>query len=322
MRGILILNVGSPETKERDSVKHFIGEMLSDPLLLTVPNKIRNILAQKIIAPLRASNSAHHYSLIWDNEHNCSPLLYHSQILAQKIEQETGMRTEIAMRYSTPPILDALLRLEECSPALREVIVVPMFPHYAESSYKTAIDAVGRIFYKKPYSFKLKVLEPFYNDSAYIQALAYTLKPFVERAYDRLVFSFHSLPLSHEQKARDKGRQFDYVYQLKETIRLLSKELGINPKKNRVVYSSAIGPKWLAPSLNETMKTMPKEGIKKIIVICPGFPIDNIETLYDVTIKAKELFIKNGGEEFNFVPGLNSQGHWCEAIIKMVTRKV
>ncbi|GAB6011715.1 ferrochelatase [Viscerimonas tarda] len=322
MRGVLILNVGSPETKDKEKVKQFIGEMLSDPLVLTVSCKFRDILAKKIIAPCRASRSAAKYSLIWDNEHNTPPLVYHSQMLANKIKEETGLCVEIAMRYGNPQIPDALQRLEACCPALHEVVVVPMFPQYAESSYQTAIDAVGQYFFKQPYPFKLKILEPFYNDMAYIQALSASLKPFVTKPYDRLIFSFHSLPLSHEQRARKKGKQFDYVYQIKESIRLVSKELGIDPKKNRVVYSSAMGKKWLEPGLNSAMKTMPGEGVKKVIVVCPGFPADNLETLYDVNIKAKEIFLENGGEEFSFVPCLDSESYWVNAVIKMVTRKI
>lgn len=320
MRGILILNVGSPKTTNKEDVKSFIGEMLSDPLVLTVSDKIRDILAKKIIAPLRASNSSAHYSLIWDNEHHSSPLVYNTRLLAEKIEKGTGLITEIAMRYGEPSISEALNKLEKRCPSLHEVVVLPMFPQYAESSYQTAIDAVGRYFYKKPHSFKLKITEPFYSDPAYIQALATSLKPHTEKPYDRLVFSFHSLPLSHEQKAREKGKQFDYVFQIKETIRLVTKELAIDPNKNRVVYSSAMGSSWLKPSLNESMKNMPTEGIKKIIIICPGFPADNLETLYDVDIKAKEIFLKNGGEEFTFVHGLNSEDYWVDGIIKMVTR--
>jgi ferrochelatase len=296
--------------------------MLSDPLLINLSDPFRNILAKKIIAPLRCSGSAARYSLIWDKKRNLSPLIAHSQALALKIASATGMKVEIAMRYGDSFGIEAALqRLNESNPALHEVMVVPMFPHYAESSYQTIVDAVGRCFFKNPYAFKLKILEPFYNDQAYISALATRLKPFVEQPYDRLIFSFHSLPLKHQQRAREKGKQFDYVYQIKETIRLVSKELKIDPKKNRAVYSSAICKKWLAPCMDEVMKSMPREGQKNIIVACPGFPADNLETLYDINIRAREIFRKNGGESFRFAPCLNSEDFWAEAIVKMVTRK-
>ncbi len=319
MKGILLLNTGSPNSKNREDVKYFIGAMLSDPLVMTVPDLIRNTLAKKIIAPLRASASAAHYSLIWDDEHNASPLIYNTQMLAKKLEESTGMPVEIAMRYCLPTIPDALNRLKERCATLHEVVVVPMFPQYAQSSYQTAVDAVGHCFYQKPHSFRLKILQPYYDEQGYIQALAKSLKPHVEKEYDRLVFSFHSLPLSHVEAGWKKGKDFDYVYQLKETVRLVTKELEIDPKKNRIVYSSAIGKKWLEPDLDKTMEELPGTGVKKVIAVTPGFPADNLETLYDIGIVARENFMKNGGEEFTFVPCLNAEDYWVEGLILIIT---
>lgn len=322
VRGIIIINTGSPASKSKEDVKWFIGAMLSDPKVMTIPNWTRNILAKNIIAPLRCSGSAKHYELIWDNKHDASPLIFNSLKLAEKIESESGMPVEVAMRYGNPDIKSALTCMQKRCPSLHEVVVVPMFPQYAESSYQTVIDEVGRIFYQNSYSFRLKIVEPFYNNQAYIQALACKMRPFVAKPYARLIFCFHSLPLSHEERARKKGKDFDYVYQIKETVRLVSKELGIDPKKNRVVYSSAIGRNWLEPSLTETMKQLPKQGVKNIITLTPGFPADNLESLFDIDIEARDIFMDNGGEEFRFIPCLNSEDYWAHAIIKMVIRKV
>lgn len=319
MRGLLIVNTGSPKSNSREDVKWFIGAMLSDPLVLSAPDWYRTILAKKIIAPLRASNSAEHYSLIWDYEHDASPLIYHTQQLAKKIEDATELPVEIAMRYGSPSIEDSFQRLMDKCPTLHEVVVCPMFPQYAQSSYQTVVDLIGKCFYRQSYPFRLRILDPFFDEPAYTHALSLSLKPFVEKEYDRLVFSFHSLPLSHEEAGRAKGRRFDYVYQIKETIRLVTNELGIDPNKNRIVFSSAIGKKWLEPDLDKTMEMMGKEGLDRIIVITPGFPADNLETLFDIDINAREIFTKNGGKELDFVPGLNSEDYWAEAVIKMVT---
>lgn len=322
MRGILIINTGSPKTKNREDVKFFIGAMLSDPLVMTAPDWLRTTLATRIIAPLRASNSASHYSLIWDDKHTESPLLYNTQQLAKKIEKATSMPVEIAMRYGSPSIPEALSKLKAKCATLHEVVVVPLFPQYAQSSYKTVVEAIGNHFYKKPYSFRLKIVEPYYDDPNYIHALAESLKPHIAKGYDRLVFSFHSLPLTHVEIGWEKGKDFDYVYQIKETVRLVSKELDIDPKKNRIVYSSAIGRKWLKPDLNETMKQLPIDGSKRVITITPGFPADNLETLYDIGIVARDNFMKAGGEEFTFVPCLNFEQYWVEGLIKIITNKV
>lgn len=322
MRGILLLNTGSPQTKERKDVKYFIGAMLSDPLVMSVPGIIRNVLAKGIIAPCRASTSASHYSLIWDNEHNESPLLHNTRMLGKKIEESTGLPVEVAMRYGSPTITDGLAKLKDKCATLHEVVVVPLFPQYAQSSYQTAVDAVGNVFYQKPHSFRLKILPPYYKEPDYIHALSESLKPYLEKQYDRLVFSFHSLPLSHVDAGWKKGKDFDYVYQLKETVRLVTKELGLEPKKNRIVYSSAMGQKWLEPDLNKTMQEFPSEGVKKIIIITPGFPADNLETLYDVGIVAEDIFLKNGGESFDFVPCLNFHDYWTEGLVRIVTKIV
>lgn len=322
MRGILIINTGSPKTKNREDVKFFIGAMLSDPLVMTVPDWIRTTLATKIIAPLRASSSASHYSLIWDDTQTESPLLYNTNQLAKKIEEATNMPVEVAMRYGLPSIPEALKRLQDKCTTLHEVVVLPLFPQYAQSSYKTVVEAIGNHFYKRPHSFRLKIIEPYYNDPGYIHALAESLKPHIEKGYDRLVFSFHSLPLAHVEIGWQKGKDFDYVYQIKETVRLVSKELDIDPKKNRIVYSSAIGRKWLKPDLNETMKQLPINGYKRVIAITPGFPSDNLETLYDIGIVARQNFMKAGGEEFTFVPCLNFEQYWVEGLIKIITNKI
>ena len=323
MRGILILNTGSPKTKNREDVKFFIGAMLSDPLVLsTVPNWFRDTLAKRIIAPLRASNSASHYELIWDNEHNESPLIYNSLQLAEKIESSTGLPTEVAMRYGSPSILDAFTRLKQKCATLHEVIVVPMFPQYAQSSYQTAVDEVGRCFMSKPQSFRIKFIEPYFNKPEYISALADSIRPFTENGYDKLVFSFHSLPIAHVEIGWKKGKDFDYVFQVKETVRLVTKELGIDPKKNRIVYSSAIGRKWLKPDLEETMKQLAESGTKKVIALTAGFPADNLESLYDIDIVAREAFESNGGKEFYFVPGLNAEDFWVEGLVKIISSKI
>lgn len=322
MKGVIILNTGSPKTQSREDVKFFIGAMLSDPLVLsTVPNWFRNTLAKRIIAPLRASNSASHYKLIWDNEHNESPLIYNSLQLAKKIEETTGMPTEIAMRYGNPSIDDAFDRLKNKCTSLHEVIIVPMFPQYAQSSYQTAVDEVARCFMSKPQPFRIKFIEPFYNEPEYISALATSITPFIENGYDKLIFSFHSLPIPQVEIGFNKGKGFDYVYQLKETVRLVTKELGVDPKKNRIVYSSAIGKNWLKPDLEETMKDLAKSGIQKVVALTAGFPADNLESLYDIDIVAREAFERNGGTDFNFVPGLNAQFFWVEGLIKIIARK-
>ncbi len=319
MRGVLLVNTGSPKTCERKDVKFFVRSMLSDPYVMTVPDWFRPILVDGLIIPLRQFSSTAHYRLIWDENKKDSPLLYYAKSLAHKLEAKTELPVEVAMRYGQPDVQSALERLMAKEQRLHEVIVLPLFPQYADSSYKTVVDEVGRVFFKRPYPFRLRFIEPYFNHPAYIRALATSLHPYVEKGFDKLVFTFHSLPLSHVEAGWKKGREFDYVFQTKETVRLLLKELDIDVKKTRQVYHSAMGSKWLKPDLDETLEALAKEGYKNVIVIAPGFAADNLETLYDIKLKAREQFFKHGGTQFNYVPCLNDEDYWVEDVIDIIT---
>ena len=319
MKGILLLNTGSPQSRKREDVKAFVGAMLLDPKLVSVPDWFRPILVKGIILPFRQYSSTAHYAAIWDEKQKHAPLIHHAYKLASKLEQVTQMTVEVAMRYEKPDVTSALKRLTERNDRLHEVIVFPLFPHYAESSYQTAVDEVIRAFGKQPYPFRIKFVEPYFADTGYIKALTDSLKPHLNDDYDKLICSFHSLPLSHVEAAWARGKEYDYVYQAKETIRLLQKELNLDPKKTRLTYHSAIGSKWLGPDLEEVLATLAKEGKKKVIAICPGFAADNLETLYDINIKARKLFLKHGGEKFTFIPCLNSNEPWVEAITQIIS---
>ncbi|MDR1881310.1 MAG: ferrochelatase [Prevotella sp.] len=319
MKGVLLVNTGSPDTCARQDVKAFIRAMLSDPYVMTAPDWFRPVLVNGIIIPLRLFGSTAHYKLIREHNRQASPLPGHAKSLAEKLEAFTGMPVEAAMRYGRPDIQLALERLAAKNNRLHEVIVLPLFPQYAESSYKTAVDAVGRIFFKRPYPFRLKFIEPYFRHPAYISALAKSIRPYMANGFDKLIFTFHSLPLSHIEEGWKKGKEFDYVYQTKETVNLVLKELDLEIKRTRQVYHSAMGRKWLGPGLTGIIKELAAEGAKKLLVIAPGFAADNLETLYDINIKAKKLFIDRGGSQLIFIPCLNSEDHWVESVAEIIS---
>ena len=321
MRGILLLNVGTPSECSKSAVEKFIGDMLSDPLVLDTFQPVSRFLARNIIAPLSASKSLEKYSQIWRKEQpSISPILFHMQQMAQKLEKQKDIPVEISMRYGEPSIEGAFNRLIEKCSQLSEVIVFPLFPHYAQSSTQTTIDEVLRVYNNYSYPFKLKIVNSYYNHSAYIKALSTHVKKHLTSDFDKLVFSYHSLPVHQIEKAWKKGRKFDYVYQLKETNQLLMKELGIdNKNKSLLFYSSQRRGNWLKPFLNENIADLPSLGWKNIAVISPGFAVDNLETLYDVDIEARKLFMKAGGEELIFIPSLNSEDYWIDALWKIIS---
>ena len=241
------------------------------------------------------------------------------QQLGKKMEQQKNVPVEIAMRYGSPSIKSAFDTLLKKCPSLTKVIVFPLLPHYAQSSTQTSNDEINRIYNDNTYPFEIKIIKPYYNHPAYIDALATHVKPYLTNNFDRLVFSYHSLPVHQVEKAWRKGKEFDYVYQLKETNQLLTKKLEVNPNKSLLFYSSQRGKGWLKPFLDKDIADLPKLGWKKIVILAPGFPVDNLETLYDIEIEARELFFKAGGEEFIFIPSLNANNYWVDAIWKIIS---
>ena len=319
MKGILLINVGTPAACNRKDVQKFIGDMLSDPLVMGKSEWMSGFLAKNIIAPASSRKSLEKYKLIWRKEDPAiSPILHFMQMLAQSLEKKKGIPVEIAMRYGEPNIEQALKNLEKKCPLLHEVIVFPLYPHYAQSTTQTTIDEIGRIFYKRPHSYRLKFVEPYFDHPAFINALAKNAEPYLADI-DKLVFSYHSLPIDQVEVAWKKGREFDYVYQAKETNRLFCEKLKIESQYTLLLYASQRGRNWLKPFLDTDISDLPGLGWKKVAVIAPGFPVDNLETLYDIDIQARELFMKAGGEKFVFVPSLNDADEWVEAVWKITT---
>lgn len=317
MKGILLVNIGTPAVCSKTAIGKFMGDMLSDPLITGMPEWISRFLARKIIAPFSSGRSLNKYRQIWRKEEPLiSPLIYNMQKLAQSLEEKKNIPVEIAMRYGEPTIEQGLKRLEKRCPLIHEVIIFPLYPHYAQSTTQTTIDEIGRIFYKRAHSYRLKLVEPYFNHPAFINALVKNAAPYLEDI-DKLVFSYHSLPVDQVEAAWKKGKEFDYVYQVKETNRLFCEKIKIPLQYTLLLYASQRGNNWLKPFLVTDIADLPRLGWKRVAVIAPGFPVDNLETLFDIDIQAREIFMKAGGEKFVFVPSLNYSDDWIEAIWKI-----
>lgn len=314
MRDLLLVNTGSPASPTPRDVRSFIEAMLSDPLVMTVPDWFRPILVKGLIGPFRQYASAKKYKLIWDEEHESSPIMYHSEELRNKLEKQLDFPVEIGMVYLKPSIYEGFQKLNERVSDLEEVVVLPLFPHYAESSYLAAVEAIKKQYEKGSFSFQLRIIEPYFDEHHYIEALSKTIEPYLKEEYERIIFNFHSLPLGHVEKGFEKGKEYDYVYQVKETVRLITDHFNLPDKMVRISFSSAFGRKWLEPSLVQMVENMAKSGVKKVLVLSPGFAMDNLETLYDIDIEARRVFTDHGGEVFSCLPCLNDNDDWVRAI--------
>ncbi len=326
--GIVLMNLGSPDSTEVKDVKKYLDEFLMDERVIDYPYLFRLLLVKGIITPTRSSKSAEAYKTIWTKEG--SPLIVNTKHLQQALQAVVDEPVEIAMRYGNPSpeaAFDALLKKK---PGLEEVIAIPLYPHYAMSSYETAVEYAREIYQKKKYPFKLTFIKPFYKEENYINALAQSIKPYVEKNYDQLLFSYHGVPGRHIRKSDITGchclkvdnccevdspaHEFCYRHQVFTTTKLVTEKLKIDKSKYSISFQSRLGKGWLMPFTDIRLAELPKEGVKKLVVVCPAFVSDCLETLEEIEERGKEIFMKAGGESYEMIPCLNSNPLWVKTI--------
>lgn len=323
------MNLGSPDSTEVKDVKRYLDEFLMDGRVIDKPWLFRLLLVKGIITPFRAAKSAEAYKTIWTKEG--SPLIVLTKELQQALQQAVKEPIEIAMRYGslTPDkAFDALLKRES---GLEEVIAVPLYPHYAMSSYETAVEHAKEIHQKKKYPFALKFIKPFYKESSYINALAENMRPSLEENYDHILFSYHGIPARHlhqndpaalkqcvaspgECAPGSAGYDTCYKRQVFTTTRLVMQQLNIPVSKYSISFQSRLGKGWLEPFTDKRLEEIPKEGIKKLLILCPAFVSDCLETLEEIEERGKEIFMEAGGELYRMIPCLNTHPLWVSAL--------
>ncbi|MGL4411800.1 MAG: ferrochelatase [Bacteroidales bacterium] len=312
----ILLNTGSPEELKQAAVKQFIGDMLSDEHVMGMPNFIRVPLARGIIAPFRASSSLERYKLIWGQGLE-SPLLRHSRVLASTCEELLCEPVELSMRYGLPNITTALSNINSRNLSLDSVTLFPLFPQFAVSSYYTAVEDAVKRLQANGFQGRIRVVKPYYNHPAYIKCVADGVRGSLEKGFDMLLFSFHSLPLSQIEEGEKKGVECDYKFQCLESARLIAQELGVSQDKYSVVWASAIGNSWQRPYMDEVVASLPSQGVSRLVITAPGFIVDNLESLYDLGCEAKDIFLKSGGVSFEFAHCVNES--FAESIV-MISR--
>lgn len=327
-KGILLMNLGSPNSTEVADVKKYLDQFLMDGRVIDKSWLMRALLVKGIIVPFRAPKSAEAYKTIWTKEG--SPLVVLTKQLQAALQNRIEEPVEIAMRYGNPSPEEAFDALLQRSPDLKEVIALPLYPHYAMSSYETAVEYAKEVHRKKKYSFKLDFIEPFYNEPHYIDALADVFRPYIHNDYGHLLFSYHGVPGRHIRKSDITGchclqvknccevaspaHAYCYRHQVLTTTKLVTEKLNISKEKYSVSFQSRLGKGWLTPFTDIRLAEMPAEGIKKLLIVCPAFVSDCLETLEEIKIRGKEIFMNAGGESFEMIPCLNTNPLWVEAI--------
>ena len=332
-RGIILMNLGSPDSTEVKDVKRYLLEFLMDERVIDYPYLLRLLLVKGIIVPFRAPKSAEAYKSIWTKEG--SPLIHLTKQLQHKLQEQLDEPVEVAMRYGNPTPLSAYQALLTKNPNLGEVILMPLYPHYAMSSYETAVEYMKEIHKKNKYSFKLITVKPYYNNKYYIQALAESITPYLGQDFDRLLFSYHGVPERHILKGDITGghclkfadcceidspaHQYCYRHQCFRTTTLVTTALGLPRNKFELSFQSRLGrDKWLTPYTAERLSELPKEGVKKVAVVCPAFVSDCLETLEEIAQQGKETFFHAGGKSFVMIPCLNIHPLWVATIAKWI----
>lgn len=332
-RGIILMNLGSPDSTEVDELRKYLNEFLTDKRVID-SWFVRNILMRNLIIPKRAPESAKAYRTIWTK--NGSPLVQFTRELVEKLQKEVAEPVSMAMRYGNPTMESAFELLLNKIPDLEEVIAIPLYPHYAMSSFETAVEYAKEVHRRKKYAFKLHFIAPFYKHPDYIHAMAENMKPCLQKDFDHLLFSFHGIPERHLIKTDPThehclqtadccsvfsvAHETCYRHQCLATMNLVAAELGIPNNKYSFSFQSRLGKQpWLKPYTDFRFQDMPAEGIKKLVVVCPSFVSDCLETLEEIEIRGKESFLGSGGEEYNMIPCLNTHPLWVKTLANWVS---
>ncbi|HET6765938.1 MAG TPA: ferrochelatase [Chitinophagaceae bacterium] len=331
-RGIILMNLGSPDSTGVKDVRKYLNEFLMDERVIDMPYLSRLLLVKGIIVPFRAPRSAEAYKTIWWKEG--SPLIELTKQLQAAVQRQTRETVTIAMRYGNPSPKDAYDELVGKVEGLEEVILFPLYPHYAMSSYETAVECMKEVHAKENYKFRLTTIKPYYNNADYINAMTENMKPYLNEDYDHILFSYHGVPARHIKKSDSTGshclqvenccevscpaQEFCYRHHCFTTTKLITSQLNIPADKFSISFQSRLGKGWLEPFTDIRLEQMPKEGIKKLLIICPAFVSDCLETLEEIAEGGKETFMHAGGESYKMIPCLNVHPLWVSTIANWI----
>ncbi len=331
-KAILLMNLGSPDSPKTKDLKPYLSQFLMDERVIDVNKWLRAFLVKGIIVPFRSPQSAKKYKTIWTEEG--SPLVVTTKKLAVLVGENTSIPVYYSMRYGNPATEKVLRQIHIDHPDVKELIALPLYPHYAMSSYETAAVQVTALHTAANYRSALKIVSPFYNNDDYINALAASIKPYIEKPYDHILFSYHGIPERHVKKTdcththclqvadccqvSSPAHAFCYRHQIITTTNLVAEKLGIEKGKYSFSFQSRLGrDAWLKPYTAKLLGELPAKGIKKLVVVCPAFVSDCLETLEEMGEEGDEIFMEAGGESFTLVPCMNTSQQWVETVVKL-----
>ena len=316
--GVLLINLGTPDSTKWLDIRKYLKQFLSDRRVIEVNPILWQIILNVFILNLRPSKTAEAYKKIWMKNEDMSPLRYYtimqSKKLSNKINEE-NIIIDYAMRYGNPSIFSKMNLLQKSG--CEKIIILPLYPQYAAPTTATVCDEVYRVLMKMRWQPSLQIVPHYESEPLYIDALKKSLEKKISELNwkpDLVIASYHGIP----KKYFDKGDPYHcYCH---KTTRLLSEKIN-NKIEIRTTFQSRFGPQeWLQPYTDKTLENLPKEGKKKVLVICPGFSSDCVETLEEINMQGKETFIDNGGKNFETVPCLNDSEEHIELLHYLIDK--
>lgn len=330
--GVLLINLGTPAAPTTPAVRAYLNEFLSDPCVIDLPVIARFLLLQLIILPFRSSKSAEAYQQIWTDAG--SPLMVHSVELQQQLQAQLGetYQVELSMRYGQPSIYSALQKMQS---TCDQVFVVSLFPQFALATNISVEREVNRSARSLGMQDKLAWLAPFYAEPWYIESLASSIQPYVEQEKaDCLLLSYHGLPVRQLEKAGanctgcerikpcpHQAPNTDRCYraQCYATSERVAQKLSLKPEQYQVSFQSRLGRiPWIQPYTDELLPKLREQGISRLLIACPAFVADCLETLEEIGMRAKQQWLDLGGESLTLIPCLNAQPVWVESLTGVV----
>ncbi|WP_426327586.1 ferrochelatase [Pedobacter sp. R-06] len=332
-KGILLVNLGTPDSPATADVRKYLDQFLMDERVIDIPKLKRTLLVKGIIVPFRSPKTAKLYKEIWNE--NGSPLLYYSRLQAKMLQERLGgdYHVELAMRYQSPSIESALANLK--AGLVESIQVIPMFPQYASASTGSVMQLVMELVSKWPTVPPISFINSFHDNELMIKVFAENAKKHHVESYDHVLFSFHGLPERQLLKCDHTGsyclksadccqtlndtNKFCYSAQGHDTARLIAKELNLSKDQYTVCFQSRLGKEpWVQPYTTDVLKKLAGEGKKRLLVFSPAFVADCLETLYEITVEYHEEFKALGGEHVQLVESLNDSPIFIEALAGMV----
>lgn len=333
-KGVLLVNLGSPDSPTKKDVKKYLGEFLMDKRVIDIPYLSRLMLVKGIILNTRPKKSAAAYQKVWWDEG--SPLIVLSNRLKNKISPKTDIPVELAMRYGSPSIHFGLSELVK--QGVTEVLILPLYPQFAMATTETILVKADEVRKKHFPHINIVDIPAFYNKPEYIKALGDSLNEGLNGFnYDHLIFSYHGVPERHILKSDitqshckidsqccknlSAAHQFCYRHQCYETTRLTAEYLQLKEGSYTTTFQSRLGKDpWIQPYTDETIDNYAKNGIKKLAIITPAFVSDCLETIEEIGMEAKESFLEHGGESFHRIDCLNDNEAWANVIAEWINQ--